>query len=55
MARPVYFCGPPAVFDKVNGQETWSYLKKKTAPLDPLPATADATGRFGGAPGTPVP
>jgi outer membrane protein assembly factor BamE (lipoprotein component of BamABCDE complex) len=36
--------GPPAVFDKFNGQETWSYLKKNTAPLDPVPSGSGSSG-----------
>jgi hypothetical protein len=36
--------GPPAVFDKFNGQETWSYVKKNTAPLDSMPSGSDSSG-----------
>jgi hypothetical protein len=35
--------GPPAVFDKVDGQETWSYVKKQTAMLDPSASGSDSS------------
>lgn len=37
--------GPPAVFDRVDGQETWAYLKKSSASVDSTPTDADASGR----------
>src|SRR4051812_31027937 len=35
--------GPPAVFDKVDGLETWSYIKKQTAMLDPATNGSDSS------------